>query len=68
MLHSLFSIPVYLYSTTRRLLSCWLEITDEGLPPVVEFPAEAFTVRYSVRAVPREYHISNLGGVSLPDC
>ena len=63
-LHSMFSVPVDLYSSARRLFAYWGELPLEGLPPVGEFPVDAFLVRHSVRAVPREDCISQLEGVS----
>ena len=63
-LHSMFSVPVDLYPSARRLFAYWGELPLEGLPPVVEFPVDAFLVRHSVRAVPREDCISHLEGVS----
>ena len=66
-IHSLFSVPVNLYSTSRHIFTCQEELTDEGLPLVVELPAEALAVRRSVLAVTREDHISHLEGFSPPD-
>ena len=67
LLHSLFSVPVDVHSTTRRLFACRGELPGAGLPLVLELPSEAFAVRRSMRAVSREDHISHLGGVSPPD-
>ena len=67
MLHSLLSVLVGLYSTARRLFASRRELTDEGLPLVLELFAEAFAMRRSVRAVPRADHVSHLEGVAPPD-
>ena len=67
-LHSLLSVPVDLYSTAQRLFEFRGELPHKGLPPVVEFPVDAFGVRRSVRAVLREDHIIHLEGVSPSAC
>ena len=48
--------------------SCWVDLTNKGLPTVVELLAELFVVRRIVRAVTQADHVSHLGLVSLPDC
>ena len=63
LMHSLLSVPVGLYSTARRLFACCGELPLEGLHLVVELPVDAFSVRRSLRAVPRADHISHLEGV-----
>ena len=68
----MFYSQVGLYSTDRRLFACRGELPDEGLPRVVELPAEAFAVCRSVRAITRADHIartdhiSHLGGFAPP--
>ena len=66
-LHSMFSVPVDLYSTARRLFAYRGDLPLEGTPPVVEPPMDAFLVQRSVRAVPRADHISYMEGVSPSD-
>ena len=63
-LHSMFSVPVDLYSTARRLFAYQGELPLEGLTPVVELPVDVFLVRRSVRAVLMEDHISHIDGLS----
>ena len=42
LLHSLFSVPVNVYTTTRRLFAFLGELPEEGIPTVVDVPADAF--------------------------
>ena len=60
LLHSLFSVPVGLYSLERRLFTCCGDLSREGLPPVVELDIDAFGVRRTVHAVLRVDHITHL--------
>ena len=62
LLHSLLSVPVGLYSMSWRLFACCGDLPLEGLHPVVELPVDAFSVRRSLRTVPRADHISHLEG------
>ena len=48
----------------RRLFACQGDLPLEGLPPVVELPVDAFSVRRYVRALPQADHIIHLEGVS----
>ena len=64
LMHLLFSVPVGLYSTARRLFDCVGELNEEGLPPLAEIPVEAFAVRRTVRAVPQDDHVSHMEGVT----
>ena len=52
LMHSLFSVWVDIYLTSRRLFACLGKLPVERYPPVVEIPHKAFAVRRSVRAVP----------------
>ena len=63
-LHSIFSVLVDLYSMDQRIFAFWIELPLKGIPPVVELPVDAFSVRRSVHAVPRSDHISHMEGVS----
>ena len=64
--HSLLSIPVGMYSTSRRLFSCLGELPDEGLPTVVNINVETFTVRCYVCAIQQSDHTSHLEGATPP--
>ena len=64
LLHSFFSVPAGLYSVSWGIFAFRGELSSEGLPPVVELPVYTFGVRRSVRAVPREYNVSHLEGVT----
>ena len=66
-IHSLFSIRVYVYSTECHLFACLGEQPVEGLPPVMDISPDFFVARRSVWAVPRVYHIAHLGGISPLD-
>ena len=66
LMQSLFSVSVGLYSTTRRLFACPGYLPVYGLPLLVEIPVEDFTVRCSVRTVPRADHMSRFEGGTLP--
>ena len=63
LLQSLFSVPVGIYSTSRRLFACIREFPTEGLLAVLEVVVDAFVVWRAVRYVPRANHVSHLGGV-----
>ena len=65
-LHSLFSVPVELYSATRCIFACQGELPNECLPPLVELLVESFAMHRVVRAVPRADHVIHMGGVSRP--
>ena len=67
LLHLAISVLVNLYSTTRRFFAFLGELPEEGLPSVVELPAEALAVRCYMRTIPRADHVSHLGGVSPPN-
>ena len=41
-LHSLFSVPIGLYSTASWLFNCHVELPREGIPPVVDLTVKAF--------------------------
>ena len=52
LMHSLLSVQVDIYLTSRSLFACLAELAAEGLPPVVEIPHKDFAARRSVRAMP----------------
>ena len=58
LLHSLFSVPVGLYSNSRWIFACCGEPHSESLPPVVDMHV------YALKALPRLEHTSHLEGVT----
>ena len=64
LLHLLFSVPFGLYSMTRRLFTCRVEIHSKVLHIVLDLPMDDFAVRRSVYAVLRADHVSHLEGVT----
>ena len=67
-MHLLLSVLVGLYSAARWIFACLRELPEEGLPPVVELPFEAFVAWRYVRAIPWVYHVSHLEGVTPSVC
>ena len=65
LLHSLFSVLDGLYSMAQKILAFLGDLSDKGLPPVVEITTDAFAVQRAVRTVPRADHVSHLDGVTL---
>ena len=65
-MHFLLSVLVGLYSAAWWIFACLRELPEEGLPPVVELPFEAFVAWRYVRAIPWVYHVSHLEGVTPP--
>ena len=66
-LHLLFSAPVDLYSTIRRIFACQGELPSEGLPPVVDITHESFAARRPISTVLRVDHTTHLGGIFPSD-
>ena len=64
LMHLLFSIPVDLYSTSRRLFACIGKLPDEYLPAMDNIPMEFFAIRCAVHAVPQADHVSHLREVT----
>ena len=64
LLHSLFSIPVDLYSSIWCLFACQGELPAEGLPLVVEITHESFAALLSVSSVPQVDHGTYLRVIS----
>ena len=64
LLHLLLSVPVDLYSTSRRLFNFRVDLSINGFLPFVELPVDVFRVQRSVLAVPRADHVSRLEGVT----
>ena len=65
LLHSLLSVRVELYSTSRRIFACQSELLSKVLPLVLYIPHEVFVTRLSVRVVLRVDHAMHLGLISL---
>ena len=53
-LHSLFSVPIGLYDSDRRLFGFCGELPAEGLPAITEIPVASFVALHAVSAVSRE--------------
>ena len=66
-LHSFFSVPVGLYSSTQQLFACQEKLSGKGLPLVVELEIDAFGLRCAMRAVPKVDHASHLEGAPPPE-
>ena len=63
-MHSLFPVPIGLYSMARWLFAFIGDLPDECLPTMEEIPVEAFAVRCNMHAAPRDDHMSHLEGVT----
>ena len=66
-MHLLLFVRVDMYSTSPSLSACMGELPAEVLPPVVDIPHEAFSVRCSIFAVPLVEHVMHFWGISPPD-
>ena len=55
LMHSLFSVPVNVYSTECCLFACVGEIPSEGLPQVTELLPDFFAARHPGRISPRNW-------------
>ena len=64
LLHSLFSVPVGPYNPDLRLFGCRGELPSEGIPAITEIPVASFAVQCIVSAVPWDYQIVHVEGVS----
>ena len=66
-MHFLFSVRVNIYSTSRHIFVCLVELPAEGLPLVVEIPHKVLAARGSVCTMTQVYHVTHIGGISPLD-
>ena len=66
LLHSLFSVPVSLYSSYRKLYAYCVDLPCKRLPPVVDLDIDSFMFWHALCAVPRVDNVTHLERFPLP--